>query len=99
MHNPAPERETMTMSSRLAATAPARKTHGLPCSISVALQQMPAKDRRALVAELERPQTDARFLSGRQIAEAIEAEGYGQIPPQQVGRHRRGDCRCTRSPK
>lgn len=67
----------------------------MPCSIAVALRELPKPDAEALQAALDAPW---RITGHAKIEADLAAEGH-PVGVGAVGKHRRGSCRCTRSPK
>lgn len=68
--------------------APRTVIHGYPCSIGALRQELPSDE----AAALDRMLYELGW-SARQVHEALTAEGY-RVSWQQIGTHRRGQCRC-----
>lgn len=64
-------------------------TRGLACSVGVLLTDLPEPDRDTLAAWL-----DDVSMTQTGIWKALKAEGY-DCSQQQIGRHRRRECRCA----
>jgi hypothetical protein len=64
-------------------------TRGFPCSVKVLLTEMPEHDRNTFAAWLD----DVSMTQGG-IWKALKSEGY-DCSQQQIGRHRRRECRCA----
>lgn len=82
----------MSLAERLQATG---RGQGMPCSIAVVLRELPEADADALRAALDAPW---RIVGHAKIEADLAAEGH-PVGVGAVGKHRRGSCRCTRSPK
>lgn len=82
----------MSLSDRLESPA---RGQGLPCSVAVALRELAPADAEALQAALDAPW---RIVGHQKIEADLAAEGH-PVGVGAVGKHRRNDCRCTRSPK
>lgn len=83
----------MALAERLATAQP--KPRGLPCPISLILQQLPPEDAAALQTALDIPLGQSGRLGARVIADELAHEGY-EIHYAGVEKHRRGSCRCFR---
>lgn len=81
----------MSLAERLQAP----RGQGMPCSVAVALRELPPEDAADLKDALNAPW---RIMGHAQIEAALAAEGH-PVGVGAVGKHRRGSCRCTRSPK
>lgn len=68
---------------------------GMPCSVAVVLRELPPEDAEALQAALDAPW---RIVGHAKIESDLAAEGF-PVGVGAVGKHRREECRCTRSPK
>lgn len=68
---------------------------GMPCSVAVRLRELPPDDAAALQAALGAPW---RIVGHAKIEDDLAAEGLA-VGVGSVGKHRRGTCRCSRSPK
>ena len=67
-----------------------RRKAGPPCSVAVVLDEVDdPDDLAALLDALESP-----TVTVRQIETALDRSGHPMPGTGQVGRHRRGDCRC-----
>ena len=82
----------MTLAERLQAQP---RGQGMPCSVAVALRELPPEDADALQAALDAPW---RIMGHAKIEDDLAAEGH-PVGVGSVGKHRRGTCRCSRSPK
>lgn len=82
----------MTLADRLQAQP---RGQGMPCSVAVVLRELPPEDADALQAALDAPW---RIVGHAKIEADLAAEGF-PVGVGTVGKHRRGNCRCTRSPK
>ena len=67
----------------------------MPCSVAVALRELPPEDAEALRAALDAPW---RIQGHERIERELAAYGH-PVGVGAVGKNRRGQCRCTRSPK
>jgi hypothetical protein len=72
-----------------AKTKPVR-TAGPPCSVGTLLDQLDAKERKALETMLGDP-----AWSSFRIFQAVSAEGL-HVASTMIGRHRVRDCKCFR---
>ena len=73
-------------------------TQGLPCSVASLLAQLDGdqpEDAKTLRKWLASPW---RVFGHGWIEEQLRSEGY-DVGMGTVGKHRRGQCRCTKSPK
>lgn len=82
----------MSLSERLQG---ASRGQGMPCSVAVALRELPPDDAAALKEALDAPW---RIMGHAKIEADLAAEGH-PVGVGSVGKHRRGTCRCSRSPK
>lgn len=82
----------MSLAERLQGQS---RGQGLACSVAVVLRELPPEESAALQAALDAPW---RIQGHEKIERALAEEGH-PVGVGQVGKHRRGDCRCTRSPK
>lgn len=74
----------MALAARLAETRPNRS--GARCSVCRLLAELPKAEAETLKKAL-----DGDVYQSRQIAEALQAEGY-PVSKNTLARHRRGDC-------
>lgn len=82
----------MSLAERL-QTQP--RGQGMPCSVAVVLRDLEPDESAALQAALDAPW---RLIGHAKIEADLAAEGH-PVGVGSVGKHRRGHCRCTRSPK
>ena len=81
----------MTLAERLGEARPAQR--GLPCGVSVILDDLASDDAHALRAAMEIPKGDPRRLSSHLIASMLRLEGY-DIHYKSIETHRKHGCRC-----
>ena len=81
----------MSLAQR-AKEPPAPSKHGMPCSIGKLLVDLPPKEAQALRTILASPW---RIWPHKAVEDALEAEGH-RFGVGQVGKHRRGTCRCPK---
>ena len=67
------------------------------CSVGAALERMDDTDRSALEAQLALSQHDEHFLSAPALRRVLAANGH-DVGLQQLGIHRRRQCRCVSEP-
>lgn len=80
----------MSLSERIDAP-PQAGVHGLPCSVGRLRAELPTDEQAAL----DRMLFDLNW-SARQVHEAVADEGHS-VAWQQIGIHRRGQCRCGKA--
>lgn len=83
----------MSLAERFAAAPPV--TRGLPCPISVILEQLPAVDADVLRDQFTKQLGSPDRLANTTIAALLSDEGY-PIHYKGVERHRKRECRCYR---
>ena len=81
----------MTLAKRL--TQPDSSYPRTPCSVGVLLKELPKREAKALRELLDAPW---RVWPHTEVEAAIRGEGH-HVGYQQVGKHRRGQCSCTRA--
>lgn len=79
------------MTSLAEAISRHRPEHGLPCGVAAVLAVLNKKDRDELASALSDPSIQHTTLA-RAIKDAYGAE----VTQNTMGKHRRGDCRCSR---
>lgn len=72
---------------------PIARIHGTPCSVGDLYATLPLEE----VAALDRMLYDLGWTA-RQVWDAITAEGHN-VAWSQIGKHRRGHCRCNKDSK
>lgn len=78
----------MSLADKLAAPPPAG-IHGKPCSVGSVYDALDP-DEQAAMDHMLANWTDPRTLA------ALVAEGFTGVGLQQIGIHRRGQCRCAK---
>ena len=81
----------MSLAERVQSTK-GGSNQGLPCSVGTLLATLPKKDVAELLRLLETPW---RLVPHAALERAIRAEGH-LVGGGSVGKHRRGDCRCSK---
>ena len=82
----------MSLSDQLNAPPPAG-INGAPCSVGALYNSLHGEERAALYGMLWE-----LGWSARRVHEAVTAEGH-DVSWQQIGTHRRGQCRCAKDSK
>lgn len=82
----------MSLTEKFGVIAPANG--GLPCRISIILDEMSETDRDSLnFVMFEQVMANGKRLSNTQIYQVLLEEGYA-LTPFSVAQHRRKQCRC-----
>lgn len=83
----------MALAERFTVQAKGGSNQGMTCSVAVLLTSLPVDEAVTLRQALDAPW---RIMGHQKIEDALREEGH-YVGTGAIGKHRRGNCRCSKS--